>query len=98
MQRMVASLTLRLQRVLRLRAPSIITRSAPNWRNRRPSQASCAVMEGPASWMLPSLLARSITTSPMGVEMPVVSRISRVTSQCRRISSEAVATSVPSRT
>ena len=52
-------------------------------------------MDGPASWTYPALRARRITTSPNGVGMPVVIRISLVTSPRRSISL-AVAIRVPS--
>ena len=71
--------------------------SAPISKNSRETSLSCVVMDGPASWTLPSLRARKITTSPSGVGMPVVSMISSVVSPSRSISL-AVAMRVPSRT
>ena len=91
------SATARAPRDFRPRAPSMMDLSAPSSKNIRDTSRSWLVMDGPASWTFPALRARRITTSPRGVGMPVVARISVVTSPSRSIS-RAVAISVPSRT
>jgi hypothetical protein len=71
--------------------------SAPSAKKLSDTDRSCVVMDGPASCTYPALRARRITTSPSGVGIPVVMRISLVTSPSRSISL-AVAIRVPSRT
>lgn len=71
--------------------------SAPRSKNVCDTLLSCVVMDGPASWTYPSLRARMMMTSPSGVGMPVLTRISFVTSPSHSISL-AVAMSVPAGT
>ena len=71
--------------------------SAPSAKKLSDTDRSCVVMDGPASCTYPALWARRMTTSPSGVGMPVVMRISLVTSPSRSMSL-AVAIRVPSRT